>query len=77
MHTAHWGNPNEVITDAFGPLTAMIMRRKRLLSEIHAADFFRWHAERLRQELRMLEFNIRWYLFEVCDPDLLPIVEEV
>lgn len=77
MHYDYSATSNEVILDAFGPLTSMVMQRKRLLREIHAASFFRWHDERLRQELLMLEFNIRWYLFEVCDPDMLPIMEEV
>jgi hypothetical protein len=75
MHTNYY-NQDSHITDAFGPLTAMVMRRKRLLTELHACDFFRWHGEHIRQELLMLEFEIRWYMFEVCDPSLMPIMVE-
>lgn len=43
---------------AFGPITALVMRRKRALARYEEAKGFRWHGERDRSEARLLGIRI-------------------
>ena len=51
------------ITTAFGPLHALIAKRKRLVRERDAASGFRWHAMRIDRQLQANMVDIRFALF--------------
>lgn len=51
------------IEQAFGPLRALLAKRKRLLREYEEKKNFRWHGEPVLRELRNVELNIRFALF--------------
>ena len=48
---------------AFGPLTALVAKRKRALSQYEATKHMRWHGERHMREARMTEIDIRFAFF--------------
>jgi hypothetical protein len=51
------------IASAFGPIRALLAKRKRALRAYEAAKDFRWHGERHLRDLRNIELDIRFALF--------------
>lgn len=51
------------IQSAFGPLTALIAKRKRALTQYNLTKDFRWHGQRHLREAKMLEVDIRFAFF--------------
>lgn len=51
------------IASAFGPIRALLAKRKRALRAYEAAKDFRWHGDRHLRELRNIELDIRFALF--------------
>jgi hypothetical protein len=47
----------------FGPLTALVARRKRALRAYEETKHFRWHGERHLRDVRNVELDIRFALF--------------
>ena len=48
---------------AFGPITALLAKRKQALRAYEEAKNFRWHGDRHLRALRNIELNIRFALF--------------
>jgi hypothetical protein len=51
------------IASAFGPIRALLAKRKRALRAYEAAKDFRWHGDRHLRDLRNIELDIRFALF--------------
>jgi len=51
------------IESAFGPLTTLIAKRNRALTQYNQNKDFRWHGQRHLREARMLEVDIRFAFF--------------
>lgn len=47
----------------FGPLTALVAKRKRALRQYEANKSFRWHGERHLREVRMTEVDIHFAFY--------------
>jgi hypothetical protein len=50
------------IAATFGPITALVMKRKRALREYEREKHFRWYGDRHMREAESLEFEIIWAL---------------
>lgn len=50
------------IAAAYGPITALVMKRKRALREYEREKHFRWYGDRHMREAESLEFEIIWAL---------------
>ena len=51
------------IASAFGPLTALVARRKRALARYEENKHFRWHGDKHLRDVRHWELEIRFALF--------------
>lgn len=47
----------------FGPLTALVAKRKRALRAYEEAKHFRWHSDHHLRDVRNTELAIRFALF--------------
>ena len=50
------------IAATYGPITALVMKRKRALREYEREKHFRWYGDRHMREAESLEFEIIWAL---------------